>query len=42
MTVVDQSGVSSETLASISTPDKVETRLGTLEFDRRRPDAGHR
>jgi hypothetical protein len=32
MTVVDQSGVSAETLASISTPDKVESRLGTLEF----------
>jgi hypothetical protein len=28
-----QEGVSAETLASISTPDKVETRLGTLEFD---------
>ena len=32
MTVVDQSGVSSETLASISTPDKVKSRLGMLEF----------
>jgi hypothetical protein len=28
-----KSGVSAETLESISTPDKVETRLGTLEFD---------
>ena len=26
-------GVSAETLRSISTPDRVETRLGTLEFD---------
>ena len=26
-------GVSAETLRSISTPDKVESRLGTLEFD---------
>ena len=26
-------GVSAETLGSISTPDRVETRLGTLEFD---------
>jgi hypothetical protein len=26
-------GVSTETLKSISTPDKVESRLGTLEFD---------
>ena len=25
--------VSKETLASISTPDQVETRLGTLKFD---------
>ena len=28
-----KSGVSAETLGSISTPDKVESRLGTLEFD---------
>jgi hypothetical protein len=28
-----QPGVSAETLTSISTPDRVETRLGTLEFD---------
>ena len=28
-----KSGVSAETLRSISTPDKVESRLGTLEFD---------
>src|SRR5450755_1553049 len=28
-----QPGVSAETLKSISTPDRVETRLGTLEFD---------
>ena len=28
-----QPGVSAETLQSISTPDKVESRLGTLEFD---------
>ena len=27
-----KSGVSAETLKSISTPDKVESRLGTLEF----------
>ncbi|HVD69955.1 MAG TPA: DUF1254 domain-containing protein, partial [Actinomycetota bacterium] len=27
------SGVSAETLQSISTPDKVETTLGILEFD---------
>lgn len=27
-----QSGVSAETLASLSTPDRVESRLGTLEF----------
>ena len=26
-------GVTAETLASISTPDRVETSLGTLEFD---------
>jgi hypothetical protein len=26
-------GVSAETLKSISTPDQVESRLGTLEFD---------
>jgi hypothetical protein len=32
MSGVDRSGVSSETLASISTPDRVESRLGTLEF----------
>jgi len=28
-----KSGVSVETLQSISTPDKVETSLGILEFD---------
>jgi hypothetical protein len=28
-----QAGVTAETLASISTPDRVETSLGTLEFD---------
>jgi hypothetical protein len=28
-----QQGVSAETLRSISTPDRVESRLGTLEFD---------
>ena len=28
-----QRGVSAEALQSISTPDKVESRLGTLEFD---------
>lgn len=28
-----QGGVTAETLASVSTPDKVETSLGTLEFD---------
>ena len=28
-----QHGVSGEALKSISTPDRVETRLGTLEFD---------
>jgi hypothetical protein len=27
-----ESGVSAETLRSISTPDRVESRLGTLEF----------
>ena len=27
-----QQGVSAETLASISTPDRVDSRLGTLEF----------
>jgi hypothetical protein len=32
MSVVAQ-GVSVETLRSISTPDVVESRLGTLEFD---------
>ena len=32
MTVTDQPGVSADTLASISTPDRVESRLGTLEF----------
>ena len=30
--VVVQGGVSAETLRSISTPDRVESRLGTLEF----------
>ena len=28
-----KSGVSAETLQSISTPDKLETRLGVLQFD---------
>ena len=28
-----KSGVSAETLRSISTPDRVESRLGTLEFN---------
>ena len=28
-----QAAVSDEALASISTPDRVESRLGTLEFD---------
>lgn len=32
-------GVSAETLTSISTPDRVETRLGTLEFRRGAPSA---
>lgn len=32
MTVTIQNGVSAENLASISTPDRVESRLGTLEF----------
>lgn len=32
MTSVAQQGVSAETLRSISTPDRVESRLGTLEF----------
>jgi hypothetical protein len=32
-------GVSAETLASISTPDRVESRLGTLEFDDGAPSA---
>ena len=27
-----ESGVSAETLRSVSTPDRVESRLGTLEF----------
>jgi len=31
--VTMQAGVSEESLRSISTPDRVETRLGTLEFD---------
>ncbi len=31
--VTMQAGVSDESLRSISTPDRVETRLGTLEFD---------
>jgi hypothetical protein len=30
-------GVSAEALRSISTPDRVQTRLGTLEFDDRAP-----
>jgi hypothetical protein len=32
-------GVSAETLASISTPDRVKSRLGTLEFDDGAPSA---
>jgi len=32
MTVTDRNEVSAETLASVSTPDRVESRLGTLEF----------
>ena len=32
-------GVSAETLRSISTPDRVESRLGTLEFDDGAPSA---
>jgi hypothetical protein len=32
-------GVSEEALRSVSTPDKVETRLGTLEFDDGAPSA---
>ena len=35
-----QDGVSAETLRSISTPDRVETRLGTLEFRDGRTDQG--
>jgi len=34
-----QPGVTNETLASISTPDRVESRLGTLEFDDGAPSA---
>ena len=34
-----QPGVTAESLASISTPDKVESRLGTLEFDDGAPSA---
>jgi hypothetical protein len=33
MTVTGQNGVTADTLASVSTPDRVESRLGTLEFD---------
>ena len=33
MTVTGQNGVTAETLQSVSTPDRVESRLGTLEFD---------
>jgi len=33
MTATKKDGVSAETLASISTPDRVESRLGTLEFN---------
>jgi hypothetical protein len=33
MTVADQNGVTAEALASVSTPDRVQSRLGTLEFD---------
>ena len=32
-------GVSEETLTSLSTPDRVETRLGTLEFRDGAPSA---
>ena len=32
MSGTGQDGVSAETLRSISTPDRVESRLGTLEF----------
>ena len=33
MTTSSQLWVSAETLESISTPDRIESRLGTLEFD---------
>ena len=33
MPVTGQNGVTAETLQSVSTPDRVESRLGTLEFD---------
>jgi hypothetical protein len=33
MSVTGQNGVTAEALASVSTPDRVESRLGTLEFD---------
>jgi hypothetical protein len=33
MSVTDQNGVNAEALASVSTPDRVESRIGTLEFD---------
>ena len=31
--MISSTGVSAESLKSISTPDRVESRLGTLEFD---------
>jgi hypothetical protein len=33
LTATDQNGVTAEVLASVSTPDRVESRLGILEFD---------
>jgi hypothetical protein len=36
---VAQQGVSAETLRSISTPDRVESRPGTLEFEDGAPSA---
>ena len=38
-TKAKKKGVSAETLRSISTPDRVESRLGTLEFDDGAPSA---
>ena len=35
----DEEEVSAETLRSISTPDRVDSRLGTLEFDDGAPSA---